>query len=702
MSCADDHRIRVLQGRHTSPHEYLGLHECEGKKRVRLFRPGFEKVSIEIRGAISEMFPIGDGFYEIEVPSDLTSLEYRVMHKGGILAHDPYAFPEILTGEQIDRFHKGEFYDAYAFMGGRLKTLYGTMGATFCVWAPNAVGVSVTGDFNHFDKQINPMRKKGDIWQLFIPGLKHGEKYKFFVQFQDGGIREKADPYELYSEMRPKTASILYDPFDYHFEETEWKKNRNRDTNCPISIYEFHMGSWKKGGSEFPSYKQVAHELAEYCKDLHYTHVEVLPISAHPLDESWGYQVTGYFGVTSRYGEPSDFQYFVNHMHKNGIGVILDWVPAHFPQDDYSFALFDGTPLYEHADPLRGFHPMWTTSIFDYAKPGVITFLLSSALYYLEVMHVDGIRVDAVSSMLFLDYERKPGEWKPNEFGGNQNLEAIAFIKKLNQAVHARNPHALMIAEESHAFPKVTAPIQEGGLGFDLKWNLGWMNDTLRFFSHDYQFRHHELKHLYFTQVYMHEEKYLLVLSHDEVVHEKKSLLEKMPGNEWEQFASLRTLYAYKMCFPGKKLLFMGGEIGQRNEWDCKGELQWELLNEPLHLQLNHYVKALQEFYLQNPALWKTDYAQDTFIPIRTSYDENCVLAFVRQAEGKRLLTIHNFQPRVQTDCLVYYIGNITPAFCSALREFGGSEDAMPTVRQSEMGQTITLPPLSSVICTIL
>jgi len=702
MTCADTHKVLLLDARHETPHDYLGLHEQDGKKVVRLFRPGFDTASIEVRGVVQSMLPIGQGFFECAVPDDLSPLEYRVTHKRGMLAHDPYAFREVLTDQQMNAFHTGDLYDAYAYMGGRLKTLHNTLGASFCVWAPNAVSVHLVADFNYFDKTINPMQKRGDIWQLFVPGLTQGEKYKFAVRFQDGGVREKADPYELYSEMRPKTASILYDSFDYHSKEPEWRKTRGRNTDVPISIYEFHMGSWKKGNVEFPNYKDIAHHLAIYCKEMNYTHVEVLPISAHPLDESWGYQVTGYFGVTSRYGEPSDFQYFVNHMHEQNIGVILDWVPAHFPQDDYSFAQFDGTPLYEHADPLKGYHPQWTTNIFDYGKPEVVSFLISSALYYIEVMKVDGIRVDAVSSMLFLDYERKEGEWQPNQFGGNQNLEAIAFIKKLNQVVHDRNPHAIMIAEESHAFPKVTAPQDQGGLGFDLKWNLGWMNDTLQFFTHDYEFRQHELKHLYFTQVYMHEEKYLLVLSHDEVVHEKKSLIEKMPGDEWQQFASLRMLFTYKMCFPGKKLVFMGGEIGQRNEWDCKGEIHWELLNEPLHLQLKEYVKKLQAIYSGSPALWASDFTPGTFTTIKTSQDENCVLAFVREGGGERLLTIHNFRPREQTGCLVYYKGNIEPILFSGLKEFGGDQDTFPHFTHEQEGIRINLPPLSSLLCKII
>ncbi len=696
-----EHQTYILDGTHQDPHSYLGLHvDGEGKKWVRLFRPKEKELSIDLRGVLHECIPLGNGFFALEVPQDLGEQEYKVPFASGMYAHDPYVFRSILQEEQVNAFHEGTLFDAYAHMGGRCKTIDGILGATFVVWAPRAKSVHLIADCNHFERGTLPMKKNRELWELFVPGIVEGEKYKFSLLALDGGIRDKSDPYELYSEMRPQTASILIDPFKEQ-KDTPRVLCRKSFEEEPMSIYEFHMGSWVKEGQAFPNYRSVAKKLAAYCKKMHFTHVEVLPISGHPLDESWGYQVTGYFGVTSRYGTPNDFQFFVDHMHSHGIGVILDWVPAHFPQDDFSFACFDGAPLYEHADPLRGFHPQWTTNIFDYAKKEVQTFLLSSALFYLEVMNVDGIRVDAVSSMLFLDYERKEGEWTPNEFGGNQNLDAIGFLKTLNTVVHKRNPQALMIAEESHAFPGVTKSVEEGGLGFDMKWNLGWMNDTLHFFSHEYAYRHHELKHLYFTQVYMHEEKYLLVLSHDEVVHEKKSLLEKMPGDEWQQFASLRMLFTYMMTFPGKKLLFMGGEIGQRNEWDCKAEIHWDLLSEPLHRQLQDYVKDLQEMYKTHASLW-SDYTVGTFTHIETTCDHSCVLAYTRQKEEERLIVFHNFLALEQTVSMLSFSNTIEPILSSNDEKYGGNGFSDMIVKNDTGKVQLRLPPLTSLLCKVL
>lgn len=563
----------LLQESLTNPHAVLGLHDGI----IRCYRPSEPDYTIEVDGVMVQMEKVGEGLFEKKVRADLTPLDYRVFHKNGLLDYDPYAF-DVLDGE----------------MGGRLTTFKGVLGAKFVVWAPNAECVTLVCDTNYWDGQVNPMRRVGDNWILFMPGLEAEEKYKFEVKFRDV-VRVKSDPYALYQEMRPKTASKLFNVDRFEWEDEAWI-----DERCigPMNVYEVHLGSWRQG-----NYRSLAIELCEYVKDMGFTHVEVMPISEHPLDESWGYQVTGYYAVTSRYGTPEDFQFFVNHMHKNGIGVILDWVPAHFPSDDFSFARFDGTCLYEHEDARQGFHPHWNTMIFNYGRAEVVDFLVGSALYYLEKMHIDGLRVDAVASMLYLDFGRKEGEWIPNKHGGNENLEAIAFLKRLNLEVQERFSGVMVIAEDSTIFGKITTPVSEGGLGFTHRWNLGWMNDMCHFFEVDYPFREKVQHFMLDSARYVFSEKHLSPLSHDEVVHEKRSLLLKMPGEESEQFANVRLLLAWMYMFPGDHLLFMGCEFGQKDEWNCKGYLPWELLEKPLHQGLKDCVRDLNHLYVDNPEL---------------------------------------------------------------------------------------------------
>jgi 1,4-alpha-glucan branching enzyme len=558
------------------------------------------------------------------------------------------------------------------------------------------------------------MRSMGSsgIWELFVPGLKEGDKYKFEIRTQLGDLRVKADPYGYYSEIRPATASIVFDIDRFVWQDQEWiaKRNEYRQQPQPQAIYEVHLGSWRKNGSNFKNYREIAVELASYCQEMGFTHVELMPIQEHPLDESWGYQVSGFYAVTSRFGTPNDFQWFVNHLHLSGVGVILDWVPGHFPTDDFSLGRFDGTSLYEHEDPRLGFHPHWSTFIFNFGRHEVSNFLIANALYWFEVMHVDGLRVDAVASMLYLDYGREKGEWIPNRYGGHENLEAIEFFKHLNSIVHQRIPGALMIAEESTSFTGVTHPVEQGGLGFNLKWNMGWMNDTLRYFSKDMIYRCHHHHDLTFGLLYAFSERFVLVLSHDEVVHGKRSLISKMPGDVWQKFANLRLLYSYMICQPGKKLLFMGGEIGQWNEWYCKAELEWFLLQFPTHKGIQSMVKTLNHFYLKHDALWQHDFDYTGFEWVDFNDRENSVIAYFRKNEHRRLLCVHHFTPSYHADyCIgIKGITHVNEVFNSDHIDYGGSGkiNPQPKILYSEQGSSygisIQLPPLATCIFEVV
>ena len=571
------------------PHRLLGLHG----QTIRLWRPGAENIHLEVKGNIVEGQKVAPGLFEYTALQSITGKDYRIYHQNGTLAHDPYAFFPTIGEMDTYLFNKGCHYELYKVLGANLKEFHGVKGVQFAVWAPNAKSVSLIADFNFFDGRATPMRSMGTsgIWELFVPGLKEGEKYKFEIHTREGYLRVKSDPFAFYSELRPRTASIVANLDAYQWNDNQWMSARkNLTLDRPINVYEVHLGSWRDYGTEFPNYRQVAVDLAKYCKEMGFTHVELLPIMEHPLDESWGYQVSGFYSVTSRYGTVADFQFFVDHMHNQGIGVILDWVPAHFPTDDFSLNRFDGTALFEHEDPRKGIHPHWHTAIFNYGRKEVTNFLLANALFWFDKMHIDGLRVDAVASMLFLDYGRKEGEWIPNPDGSNFNIDAIEFLKHLNSIVHERFPGVLMIAEESSSYQGVT---HKEGLGFDLKWNMGWMNDTLQYFSKDPFFRKFHQNDLTFSLIYAFSERFISVLSHDEVVHGKGSLVNKMPGPDWQKFANLRLLYSYLITHPGKKLLFMGGEIGQWNEWYCKAALDWHLLQFPLHHGLSKMVADL-------------------------------------------------------------------------------------------------------------
>ncbi|MGN0451491.1 MAG: 1,4-alpha-glucan branching protein GlgB [Acutalibacteraceae bacterium] len=590
--------------------------------------------------------------------------------------------------EFYKNFSSGITGEAYKYLGSFLR---GDV-AIFRVWAPNAASVSVVGDFNNWEKDVNPMKRTdGGIWETEIKGLKRYDTYKYAVTGGDGMTVLKSDPYARHYETAPANASKIYES-EYVWQDAEWlaESKRKNIYESPVNIYEVHAGSWRRfpDGSPF-DYVTLANELAEYLKKMNYTHVELMPITEYPFEGSWGYQVSGYFAPTSRYGTPDDFKKFIDIMHENGIGVILDWVPAHFPRDGFGLFRFDGTPCYEYADPRKGEHKEWGTVVFDYGKPQVRNFLISSAVYWIKEYHIDGLRVDAVASMLYLDYGRQGGEWVPNSYGGHENLEAIAFLKDVNTAAFNANPSIMMIAEESTAWPLVTKPPQDGGLGFNFKWNMGWMNDMLRYMSLDPLFRKNNHDCLTFSFFYAFSENFVLPLSHDEVVHGKCSMIEKMPGDYDMKFASLRAFYAYIMAHPGKKLLFMGQEFAQFIEWNYKQELDWILLSYDKHRLMQEYSAKLNEFYLKNPALWEIDYSWDGFSWISNDDNAQSIIAFRRMDKsGGELIAVCNFVPVARENYRIGVpkSGTYRRIFCSDSVSFGGTtEDAAVSYRSKKI-----------------
>lgn len=696
---------------HHDPHSTLGLHTlANGKKVIRLFRPGATAIHIELKGKIIELRAEREGFFECEVPGDTIYQDYKIYHQNGLFSYDPYAFLPSLGEMDQYLFARGVHYQLFNILGAKLINHQGISGVRFAVWAPSAKRVSLIADFNYFDGRANPMRSMGSsgIWELFVPGLKEGEKYKFEVKTQDGHLKVKNDPFGFSTELRPLNASIVADLDKFKFDDWEWMNERasSVDRPKPINVYEIYAGSWKKKNGGYLNYRELAVELVPYLQKMGYTHVELMPIQEHPLDESWGYQVSGFYAVTSRYGSPEDFQWFVNYLHKNRIGVILDWVPGHFPTDEFSLARFDGTALYEHEDPKQGFHPHWHTNIFNFGRNEVSNFLIANAIYWFEKMHVDGLRVDAVASMLYVDYGRNEGEWIPNKYGGRENLEAIEFFKHLNAVVHERFPGVLTIAEESTSFTGVSHSLKQGGLGFDMKWNMGWMNDTLRYFSKDMIFRKFHHNDLTFGLLYAFSERFMLALSHDEVVHGKGSLIAKMPGDMWQKFANLRLLHSYQICQPGKKLMFMGGEIGQWNEWWCKAELDWFLLEYSTHAGLHKMVEELNHFYLAHPALWEKDFDYTGFAWVDFSDLENSVISYLRLGHSQKLFCVHNFTPNYHERYFIR-LGNvrkIKEVFTSDAEKYGGSgkkNDAIEITKDEggrANGVLIHLAPLSTMI----
>lgn len=581
-------------------------------------------------------------------------------------------------------FAKGRHYEIYEKMGAHLAEEDGKAGTYFSVWAPNARSVSVVGDFNNWDRTAHPMQpvQQSGIWDIFVLGVKAGDLYKFAVETSQGYTVLKADPYGNQSQLRPDNASVVADIRYFDWTDQAWRKaHQEKKTESPMAIYEVHPGSWKKDPSmpgEFYNFKKLAVELADYVLEMGYTHVELIGLSEHPFDGSWGYQVSGYYAPTARYGTPADFMYFVNYMHDHGIGVILDWVPAHFPKDEFGLGRFDGTALYEHQDPRKGEHPEWGTYCFNYGRTEVSNFLVANALFWIEKFHVDGLRVDAVASMLYLDFGRSSGNWIPNEDGGNQNYEAITFLKHLNSIVAQRNPGAMMIAEESTAWPKVTGDVEDGGLGFTYKWNMGWMHDFLEYMKCDPIFRKYHQNQITFSFMYAYSENYVLVLSHDEVVHLKKSMIYKMPGTMPEKFGNLRAAYGLMMMHPGKKLLFMGQDFAQTAEWNEAKSLDWHLLEKyPEHQQLNHYYCDLLHFYQNEPALYELDDSPEGFAWINGSDAEHNMLTFCRMTKDKKncLLCHFNFSPVAYENFQsgVLCPGTYTEVFNSNAAEYGGT-----------------------------
>jgi 1,4-alpha-glucan branching enzyme len=688
---------------HHDPHARFGLHDTPKGQIIRLFRPGAEWISLEVKGKIVSAEAEEPDIFTYVPPKKLEAKDYRVYHTSGLLAHDPYAFLPTIGEMDLFLFNKGCHYELYNLLGANLGTFHGVKGVRFALWAPNAESVALIGDFNHWDGNVNPMRSMGvsGIWELFVPGLDEGEKYKYEIRTKEGYIRVKSDPVAFYSELRPLTASVVANIHSHTWHDKAWMTKRaQQHLDRPIRIYEVHLGSWRGYDTCFPNYRELARDLAQYAQEMHFTHVELLPIMEHPLDESWGYQVTGFFAVTSRYGSVADFQFFVDHLHQAGIGVILDWVPAHFPTDDFSLNRFDGTALYEHEDPRKGMHPHWNTAIFNYGRVEVSNFLIANALFWCEKMHIDGLRVDAVASLLFLDYGRKHGEWIPNPDGSNYNIEAIEFLKHLTTIVHERVPGTLMIAEESSSYTGVTHPVDRGGLGFDMKWNMGWMNDTLLYFSKDPIYRRYHQNNLTFSLLYAFSEKFLLVLSHDEVVHGKNSILSKMPGPDWQKFANVRLIYSYMICHPGKKLLFMGTELGQWNEWDSQKPLDWFLLQYPLHEGLHRMIREINRLQDKEKALWERDFNWDGFEWIDFSDSDQSVVSYLRKSSSSTLACVHNFTPEVYHEYRIPLsrLKRIREIFNTDAAEYGGSNQKNEDIHFEQDHFQITISPLATMI----
>jgi 1,4-alpha-glucan branching enzyme len=648
----------LLRAENRDPFRLLGPHIFEEGEEKRLVVRGFfpraSEVSVELKGH-PDPIPAGrissQGVFEAvlpqfpELPISPSSYRWRVQEQGRATSefHDAYAFPPLLSDFDLYLMGEGTHYSKYEKMGAHPKVIEGVAGVQFGVWAPNAMRVSVVGDFNSWDGRTHPMRNRGPsgVWEIFIPGMSEGAIYKYEIRPASSDLPIlKSDPYAFRSELRPHTGSIVARLNRHAWNDAGWMEYRARNDwlSSPMSIYEVHLGSWRRRVEEsnrWLSYAELAEQLIPYLKQMGYTHVELMPVMEHPYDASWGYQTLGYFAATSRFGSPDDFMSLVDQFHQAGIGVFLDWTPAHFPNDAHGLAQFDGTHLYEHADPRQGYHPDWGTLVFNYGRNEVQNFLISNALFWLDKYHIDGLRVDAVASMLYLDYSRREGEWIPNEFGGRENLAAIAFLRRLNEVIYARNSGALTIAEESTSWPMVSRPTYLGGLGFSLKWNMGWMNDTLGYFSQVPIHRKYHHNRMTFSMLYAFTENFVLPFSHDEVVHGKGSLLNKMPGDMWQQFANLRLLYGYMYAHPGKKLMFMGGEFGQRAEWDSGTSLEWHLLQYASHQGLQALTADLNAVYRNEPALYQVDFDWQGFEWLDCSDADASVLSFLRRAKDR-------------------------------------------------------------------
>jgi 1,4-alpha-glucan branching enzyme len=714
----NDSRLQaLLDGRLHDPHAILGAHRDGSVTVVRHFDPHASAVSLKTSGGYEVMTPAAAGLFEWRGEAvSAAPLEFRV-ERDGVPADvvSPYGFSPDIATHDLHLFNEGTLLQGWRVFGALACRRDGIDGTRFACWAPNAERVSVVGEFNRWDGRCHPMANRGSsgVWELFVPGVRPGTLYKFEIRSRvTGEVLVKADPYAQRCELRPGTASVVAAPSAHHWRDASWLEARaNRDwLHAPLNAYEVHAGSWKRhADGRFLSYRELAAQLIPYLQEMGYTHVELLPVSEHPLDESWGYQTTGYFAPTSRHGSPDDFRFFVDACHAAGIGVILDWVPGHFPMDAWALARFDGTALYEHEDPRLGMHREWGTHVFNYGRNEVCSFLLSSAACWLSEFHVDGLRVDAVASMLYLDYSRREGEWLPNRHGGRENLEAIEFLRALNTMVHRDFPGALTFAEESTAWPMVSRPTWLGGLGFSMKWNMGWMNDTLSYLAHDPVHRRYHHDRLTFGQLYAYTENFLLPLSHDEVVHGKRSLLDKMPGDGWRKFANLRLLLAYQATTPGKKLLFMGGEFGQGREWRVAGELDWDLLATDWHRGVQACAADLNRLYRDLPALHELDFDPAGFQWIDCHDADHSVLCFLRRAsDGGCVVVALNFTPvpREGYRIGVPFMGVYRELFNSDSRFYRGSDigngAGVHAERLEWMGfpcsLVLTLPPLAAIV----
>ena len=704
---------RVIDGWHHDPHSLLGAHSDGKSTLIRVLRPWAKSVTLITGKHVQVMTPEHRGTWvatlpSTEVPEYSLSVDYG---DGPIDSDDPYRFAPTIGELDMHLIGEGRHEELWTVLGAHVRTMSGVAGVSFAVWAPNAQGVRVVGDFNFWDGLAHPMRSMGatGVWELFIPHLSAGMKYKFSILGRDGIWRTKADPMAFAAETAPATSSIVFDS-SYQWNDRSWMERR-ASTNPhvgPMSTYEVHLGSWRKD----KSYRDLIDELVPYVRDNGFTHVEFMPVAEHPYSPSWGYQVTSYYAPTSRFGNPDDFRALVDAFHQAGISVIVDWVPAHFPKDEWALAQFDGTALYEHPDPRRGEQPDWGTLVFDFGRKEVRNFLVANALYWLEEYHIDGLRVDAVASMLYLDYSRNDGEWAPNVHGGRENLEAVSLLQEMNATVYRRVPGAMTIAEESTAWPGVSAPTDHGGLGFGMKWNMGWMHDSLSYMKQDpinRKYHHHEMT---FAMVYAWTENFVLPLSHDEVVHGKGSLLNRMPGDHWQKLANLRAYFAYMWAHPGKKLLFMGGEFGQPAEWSEARGLDWWLLNHQDHQGMLDCVRNINEVYRNHSALWTRDHEPSGFEwLVDTDADAN-VLAWARHStDGSTLISITNFSPVVREAYTfgVPRAGTWQEVLNTDAESFGGSGVGNLGAVDARAGEfngkpaslTMALPPLATVWLTI-
>ena len=647
----------IVYSESDDPHKILGAHVTGNSVLVQTFQPGARSVRLQLsEGDKSYKMEMADeeGFFAVLIPGKkIPDYEYIVEAQDGSLrkVHDAYNDPPQIAKEDADQFNAGIHYTVYEKLGAHPMQIGTVSGVLFAVWAPNAVRVSVVGDFNAWDGRAHQMRRLWDsgIFELFVPDVKEGECYKYEIKAKGGLTYLKADPYAFGQQLRPDSASVVREIGGFKWEDGKWMKGRaaRQSDGEPMNVYEIYLGSFAKpdDGREYYNYRELAPMIIDYVKKMHYTHIELMPVMEHPLDASWGYQVIGYYAPTARYGTAEDFMFFMNEMHKAGIGVILDWVPAHFPRDTYGLSGFDGTCLYEHQDPRQGFHPHWGTLIYNYGRPEVRNYLIANALYWVERYHADGIRIDAVASMLYLDYGKNDGEWIANIYGGNENLEAVEFIRHLNSIMKKRNKGVLMIAEESTAWPKVTGDVEDDGLGLDLKWNMGFMNDYLGYIRTDPYFRSGRHNDLTFSMIYAYSEKFMLVFSHDEVVHGKGTLIGKMPGERREQFANMRLTYAYHMTHPGKKLLFMGQDIGEYDEFYEGRAVEWELLEVADHAKLNRLVADLNKLYVSSPALYTKDDSWEGFEWINCITPNACMLSYMRKSDKveETLVMVANF-----------------------------------------------------------